>query len=441
MRPLLIFLLKRWSYIKFSFDYVLFITLLLFFSNKPIFEKNLDNITIILILYIPLFIFNYFLDKYKSIYKQKEFLKHLFIKSLVGILSSFFVISFFLNLNSAELIKSTVSNFNFRLFDFYFFLISFLIQVFIEFLRKKLPNFEEKWLVIGATDINNYFNSNIPNYFKFEYIEKIDKNYINNKKLGKYKGIIFQKINEENDELINSFFTFTKLEILSFSRWCEKYLGAIPSEFNPKEKIFSKSLNYKNKAIELKIKRLGDIFLSLFLIFVTFPLILIIAILIKLEDGGPVFYCQKRIGLNFLKFTIIKFRSMRIDAEKDKAQWSYKDDPRITKIGKIIRKTRIDEIPQLWSVLKGEMSLIGPRPERPEFYEILEKKINNYALRCQIRPGLSGWAQVNYPYGSTIKDANIKLSYDTFYINNFSFYLDFLIMIKTIKIVLLHKGT
>ena len=212
-------------------------------------------------------------------------------------------------------------------------------------------------------------------------------------------------------------------------------------KFLAKEEITSKFFNYEDKKWELKIKRLGDITLSLLLIFLTMPLIALIAILIKLEDGGPIFYVQKRVGLNFSKFKIVKLRSMKIDAEQNKAQWSYKGDPRITTIGKFIRKTRIDEIPQLLTVLKGEMSLIGPRPERPEFIEILEKKITNYGIRCQIKPGLSGWAQVNYPYGSSIKDAEIKLSYDTFYIKNFSFYLDLLIMIKTIKIIILHKGT
>ena len=131
---------------------------------------------------------------------------------------------------------------------------------------------------------------------------------------------------------------------------------------------------------------------------------------------------------------------MKINSEMHGAKWSTKNDPRITKIGRFIRNTRIDEIPQFISVIKGDMSLIGPRPERPEFYEILQKRIPNFSIRSKIKPGISGWAQVNYPYGSSIEDSRNKLSYDIYYIKNFSLFLDFLILIKTIKIVLLANG-
>ena len=140
------------------------------------------------------------------------------------------------------------------------------------------------------------------------------------------------------------------------------------------------------------------------------------------------------------KMKIYKLRTMKIDAEKDGALWAKKQDARITKFGNLMRKSRIDELPQLWNVLIGEMSLIGPRPERPQFDEILEVEIPYYKRRLDIRPGLSGWAQVNYPYGSSIKDSQKKLSFDLYYIKNFSFLLDLLIFIKTIRIVITAKG-
>ena len=163
-------------------------------------------------------------------------------------------------------------------------------------------------------------------------------------------------------------------------------------------------------------------------------------LIIYFQDNGPIFYSQQRTGKNGLSFQIIKLRTMHIDAEKKGIQWSKRKDPRITKIGKILRMTRIDELPQFWNVLIGEMSLIGPRPERPQFDEILEVEIPYYKRRLDIRPGLSGWAQVNYPYGSSIKDSHKKLSFDLYYIKNFSFLLDLLIFIKTIRIVFTARG-
>ena len=161
----------------------------------------------------------------------------------------------------------------------------------------------------------------------------------------------------------------------------------------------------------------------------------LVSILIKLEDGGPIFYFQKRTGYKEKIFYIYKFRSMKVDAENNGIQWSTRSDSRITNIGKIIRLTRIDELPQLISVIKGEISLIGPRPERPEINEILFKETYIYKYRYLIKPGLSGWAQVNFNYAASKEDTVKKLSYDIYYINHISFLLDLLILIKTIKII------
>jgi sugar transferase (PEP-CTERM system associated) len=178
------------------------------------------------------------------------------------------------------------------------------------------------------------------------------------------------------------------------------------------------------------------------LLLVTWPVMLITSMLIKLDEGlkAPIFYLQERVGLDGQAFNIIKFRSMRIDAEKDGAQMAQLNDDRTTKIGKFIRKYRIDELPQIYNVIKGDMGFVGPRPERPEFVQKLIKNIPYYNERHNVKPGLTGWAQLKYPYGSTENDSLEKLKYDLYYIKHRSFLLDLLILIRTVEIVLFGKG-
>ncbi len=188
-------------------------------------------------------------------------------------------------------------------------------------------------------------------------------------------------------------------------------------------------------------KRLVDIFISTALFIIMLPFGVIAAIAIFLESGGPIFYHQARVGKDGKEFRIFKFRSMRQDAEKaGKAVWAQKNDSRVTRVGKFIRNTRIDEIPQLYNVLKGEMSFVGPRPERPQFVNELKEQIPFYYTRHQVKPGLMGWAQLKYPYGASVEDARNKLEYDLYYTKNHSFFMDVLIMIQTVEIVLLGKG-
>jgi sugar transferase (PEP-CTERM system associated) len=189
-----------------------------------------------------------------------------------------------------------------------------------------------------------------------------------------------------------------------------------------------------------KIERFIDISLCLSGLIITLPIILITSVLTKLGSKGKIFYIQERVGLNGKCFKLIKFRSMIVDAEAEGATWAIEGDSRITKVGKIIRKLRIDEIPQLWNVLKGDLSLIGPRPERPEFVSTLEKEIPYYSVRHSVKPGITGWAQVNYRYGASKKDTFEKLQYDLYYIKNKSLLLDIVILIKTVKVVLLGSG-
>jgi sugar transferase (PEP-CTERM system associated) len=170
------------------------------------------------------------------------------------------------------------------------------------------------------------------------------------------------------------------------------------------------------------------------------PLVLLTAVLIKLESRGPVFYKQERVGKTGRTFVLVKFRSMRVDAEQDGPVWASKGDARTTRVGRIIRKVRIDEVPQFWNILKGEMSFVGPRPERPHFVAQLAEEIPFYEQRHLIAPGLTGWAQIKYPYGASIEDARQKLQYDLFYIKNQGLVLDAIIIFETIKIILFGRG-
>jgi len=182
--------------------------------------------------------------------------------------------------------------------------------------------------------------------------------------------------------------------------------------------------------------------IAMFMVLVTWPVMLITAILIKLDEGmsAPIFYLQERVGLDGQAFNIYKFRSMRIDAEKNGAQMASENDDRTTSIGKFIRKYRVDELPQILNVLRGDMGFVGPRPERPEFVQQLIKNLPYYNERHNVKPGLTGWAQLKYPYGSTEEDSLEKLKYDLYYVKHRSFMLDLLILIRTVEIVLFGKG-
>jgi len=191
------------------------------------------------------------------------------------------------------------------------------------------------------------------------------------------------------------------------------------------------------------LKRWFDVLASLFLLVIIWPVMLLTALAIIIESGwgAPVLYRQIRVGLHGKLFKVIKFRSMFTDAEKDgKAQWARTNDDRITKVGKFIRKVRLDEVPQIYNVLKGEMSFVGPRPERPEFVEKFAETIPYYAERHRVKPGITGWAQLCYCYGSSYQDTIEKLQYDLYYIKNYSIFLDLLIILQTIEVVLWGRG-
>ncbi len=222
--------------------------------------------------------------------------------------------------------------------------------------------------------------------------------------------------------------------------WLEKITGRIEVEhLYPSWLIFVDGFRFSS--FFRLVRRLVNFTLALIGLVFALPLIPFIALAVRLDSAGPVLYRQKRVGRAGTIFYCYKFRTMRQDAEADRgATWATDDDPRITRIGKFLRTSRLDEIPQLWCVLKGDMHFVGPRPERPEFVEWLSKEIPYYGVRHTVRPGITGWAQVQYKYGNTLEDAREKLQYDLFYIKNASIGLDLLILFQTIKIVVLGRG-
>ena len=230
------------------------------------------------------------------------------------------------------------------------------------------------------------------------------------------------------------------VHVNDFSTFIERETGRIDLDtVNPSWLIFSDGFS-SGRAVSSVAKRLFDIAASSLLLGLTFPLIVLFAILVKLDSKGPAFFRQARVGLYGQVFNVIKLRSMRTDAEVGGAQWATKNDPRVTRIGNLIRKVRIDELPQTWSVLKGEMSFVGPRPERPEFVADLEEQLPFYAERHMVKPGITGWAQINYPYGASIADARHKLEYDLYYAKNYTPFLDLLILLQTLRVVLWREG-
>jgi sugar transferase (PEP-CTERM system associated) len=222
--------------------------------------------------------------------------------------------------------------------------------------------------------------------------------------------------------------------------WLEKISGRIEVEqLYPSWLIFADGFRFSN--FFRLVRRLMNFMAALMGLIISLPFIPFIVLAVKLDSPGAVLYRQKRVGRASTIFECYKFRTMRQDAEADTgATWATDDDPRITRVGRFLRMSRLDEIPQLWCVLKGDMHFVGPRPERPEFVEFLSKEIPYYGVRHMVRPGITGWAQVQYKYGNTLADAREKLQYDLFYIKNASVGLDFWIVFQTIKIVLLGRG-
>jgi sugar transferase (PEP-CTERM system associated) len=230
------------------------------------------------------------------------------------------------------------------------------------------------------------------------------------------------------------------IDVIDADSFMERESGRIDlAKFRPGSIVFGDG--FRKSSISDALKRALDAALALGLLVFCAPLFGLVALAIRLDDPGPIFYRQRRVGLDGRTFNILKFRSMVVDAERDgRARWASRGDPRITRVGYWIRRTRIDELPQVINVLKGEMSFVGPRPERPEFIAELTTHIPYYDFRHYARPGLTGWAQINYQYGASIEDARIKLQYDLYYQKHRTVLLDFVILLQTVRIVLSGEG-
>jgi len=233
----------------------------------------------------------------------------------------------------------------------------------------------------------------------------------------------------------------TGVHVNEISSFLERETGRVDLDsLNPSWLIFSDGFS-SGRRISAAGKRLFDILVSGTILILFGPVMLLTALLVKMESKGPAFFRQKRVGLYGTPFEILKIRSMREDAEVGgKAVWAQKDDPRVTRVGSIIRKLRIDELPQAWTVLKGEMSLVGPRPERPQFVSDLEARLPYYGERHVVKPGITGWAQINLPYGASVEDAREKLEFDLYYAKNYTPFLDLLILLQTVRVVLWPDG-
>jgi len=230
------------------------------------------------------------------------------------------------------------------------------------------------------------------------------------------------------------------VRVMDIAAYFEKNLGQIRLDaLSAGYLIFGEGFN--QGFLRSTVKRLFDLLCASVLVLLASPLMLLAAIAIVMEGGGPILYRQERVGLNGRIINVVKFRSMRTDAERDGVpKWASAGDSRVTRIGRVLRKLRIDELPQLFSVIKGDMSLVGPRPERPYFVDQLTSEIPFYAVRHSVKPGVTGWAQVRYQYGSSISDTTEKLQYDLYYVKNHSLFLDLVVLFETVGVVLTGKG-
>ncbi len=442
---------RRTTTISIVFDFL--ISIFIYYS---VFQEEFDSPpkAIVPVLFASFWIIgSYILGRYVKI---KVINYGLFINSIISTIILFIlcnVIYFFVNLFFPLLIFSNLINQNFfsvKLsstfikISFYIAIISLLYQSFFNILYYKINHNKNNWIFLGTY----YKYKKILKELKFKEkqinlkILSIDQN-IYDYDLKNVRGIIiedYQKISNLNIDKIFELKT-RGLKIESLLSWFEREFQRIPTDMLKNKYHLITRIKSLEDNYQLRFKRITDIVFSLILLLMTFPLCLLISLLIFLEDNGPIFYTQVRTGQNGKRITITKFRSMKIDAEKDGIQWSQEFDPRITKVGRIIRATRLDEIPQLICVIRGTMSLIGPRPERPEIEEKYLEELAFYKLRYLLKPGLSGWAQVSFRYGASVLDTKKKLSYDIYYISHFSILLDLLIFFKTLKLVLNAKGS
>jgi exopolysaccharide biosynthesis polyprenyl glycosylphosphotransferase len=372
----------------------------------------------------------------------------LFLRTLAAIICGFGVFVGFIYLSRTEisgLLGRGVFLTSFGAFLAFAFFLRILFGLRLQYLRES----RWTWLAFGDLPIIERLaqdarkNSSLGQLETILVEEPDDFRLILNRLHEPWEGVIIATKMTLPEDVSTAFLNrrLNGLQVVSLTHIYEHFWGKLPVHFLEKQWLLTtEGFSITHNPVGLRVKRLMDIGLSLLLLLISWPILLLTVISIKMDSPGPVFFRQIRTGKNGKEFSIIKFRSMTIDAEKNGAQWAQKNDLRVTRVGRWIRLTRIDELPQIFNVLAGDMSFIGPRPERPEFNDKLEKQIPYYQLRHLLRPGITGWAQVMYPYGASVEDAIEKLQYELYYIKNYTVSLDLLIVLKTIKIVLFGKG-
>ena len=421
------------------------------------------RILYILVLYI---IYSLLLDKYNYVAKYLTnfiFILFIFVKFIFGQLD-FYAERFrykdvFITLGIDMIFSVMLYAFWKQLNIFYIYLIIFIFQIIFRKIVCSIYMKKQNVLIFGSNHIKNNVQEDIINTLDYNYVGYISNNKSRATKylIGNYSQMEEIISKKEIDILVivkdiksPGFKKYLKrifdlkingLKIINYEEFNEDIQKKIDiNQINEEWLLQSNGFDILSNEMQKNIKRGMDIILALTLMVFLSPLALITAIIIKIESKGPVIFKQTRIGENMKPFRVYKFRSMRMHDPKKHSRYTLDNDARVTKFGKFMRKTRIDELPQLWNILKGTMSFIGPRPEWDILAKDYARKINHYNLRHLIKPGITGWAQVMFPYGENLEDAKRKLEYDLYYLKHQDFMLDALIIIKTAKAVLFGKG-
>ena len=421
------------------------------------------RILYILVLYI---IYSLLLDKYNYVAKYLTnfiFILFIFVKFIFGQLD-FYAERFrykdvFITLGIDMIFSVMLYAFWKQLNIFYIYLIIFIFQIFFRKIVCSIYMKKQNVLIFGSNHIKNNVQEDIINTLDYNYVGYISNNKSKATKylIGNYSQMEEIISKKEIDILVivkdiksPGFKKYLKrifdlkingLKIINYEEFNEDIQKKIDiNQINEEWLLQSNGFDILSNEMQKNIKRGMDIILALTLMVFLSPLALITAIIIKIESKGPVIFKQTRIGENMKPFRVYKFRSMRMHDPKKHSRYTLDNDVRVTKFGKFMRKTRIDELPQLWNILKGTMSFIGPRPEWDILAKDYARKINHYNLRHLIKPGITGWAQVMFPYGENLEDAKKKLEYDLYYLKHQDFILDVLIVMKTVKAVLFGKG-
>ena len=357
--------------------------------------------------------------------------------SLMSVATNLFAV--FISFNTIRLVKAVNLH-----------LIMFIYQMITFYILNNFMRMKKNVLIIGDHPQKDEILEMIEKNHEYSEIIQMDEDDDDLLNLNNLTGLIFRRevgevavLSKKNDGITNNLLRLKMegLRVYDFYGFYEEVEGKVAVEALDEEKLLlDNGFDIYHNSFQKRIKRSLDVILSFVVGIVTLPIMLLSMMIIKTESRGPVFFVQERVGFDNKTFKIVKFRSMKIHDENEHSKYADKNDSRITRYGRIMRKTRIDELPQIWNVLKGDMSFIGPRAEWSKLSKEYEEKINFYPLRHSVKPGLTGWAQVSYPYGAGLEDMKIKLMYDFYYIKHQSLSLDVKIIFKTIRTVLFGKG-